>query len=103
MARAPKIISTPNNLRIYSVYGPRLLIDWLILLPPYIIKNIGSAVPMLYAKVTITAYKVTAPVAANVVIVARIGPAHGVQTNPKAAPNIIPENIPVLAAEACCA
>ena len=54
----------------------------------------GMDVPAAYASVMITASKPTLLVAATVIIEARIGPTHGVQTSPKLTPTNIPEKNP---------
>ena len=58
-------------------------------------KNIGSAVPQLYAKVMSMVLQVTDPVATSVVTVAKMGPAQGAQINPNAVPIMHPDINPV--------
>jgi deoxyhypusine synthase len=58
--------------------------------PPYMMKNIGIAVPTAYESVMKTASRVTVPVIANEMTEAKIGPTHGVHRRPSESPTNTP-------------
>ena len=67
-----------------------LVTECIIFEPPKQNKSIGIAAPVAYARVMSMVEKVVCPVAARVVIVANIGPAHGVHKRPSAMPSTKP-------------
>lgn len=67
-----------------------LVIEFIIFDPPKQNKSMGIAAPVVYAMVINIVERVVWPVAASVVIVAKIGPAQGVHNRPSAIPNTNP-------------